>query len=362
MVRYTPEQRLFIYTSKETGHYYPQIARDFQRKFNIPPPSRKACFKIHQKVSNHHTAHDVQRTGRHRSERTDDNAMMVYGDVMETPKLGTRKRAASLDLSRSTLQRILKLDLTQRAYHITRHQQLLQPDFQNRIDFANDFLAKQAADPYYEDGIWYTDEAHCHINGYINSQNAIHWGSEKPDEVAEKQSHPQKVTIWCAVSSAGVLGPYFYEENGRTVNVNGVRYLDVLQNRFYPDLSELAFNNPQLSPDWYFMQDGARPHIVQPVRTFLTTKFGTRTIGQYLNTHWPARSPDLTPCDFFLWGWVKDQLYKQYPIANVQQLKNEITRIIQTMDPTFATNACRSVKKRCTKLLAAGGRHFEHLL
>ena len=25
---------------------------------------------------------------------------------------------------------------------------------------------------------------------------------------------------------------------------------------------------------------------------------------------WPPRSPDLTPCDFFLWGYVKDNAYK----------------------------------------------------
>ena len=25
---------------------------------------------------------------------------------------------------------------------------------------------------------------------------------------------------------------------------------------------------------------------------------------------WPPRSPDLTPCHFFLWGYVKDNAYK----------------------------------------------------
>ena len=25
---------------------------------------------------------------------------------------------------------------------------------------------------------------------------------------------------------------------------------------------------------------------------------------------WPPRSPDLTPCDVFLWGYVKDNAYK----------------------------------------------------
>ncbi|PNF41627.1 hypothetical protein B7P43_G07619, partial [Cryptotermes secundus] len=24
---------------------------------------------------------------------------------------------------------------------------------------------------------------------------------------------------------------------------------------------------------------------------------------------WPPRSPDLTPCDFFLWGYIKDRVY-----------------------------------------------------
>ena len=24
---------------------------------------------------------------------------------------------------------------------------------------------------------------------------------------------------------------------------------------------------------------------------------------------WPPRSPDLTPCDYFLWGYVKDQVF-----------------------------------------------------
>ena len=63
----------------------------------------------------------------------------------------------------------------------------------------------------------------------------------------------------------------------------------------------------------------------------------------------------------FLWGWVKDQLYKRYPIADVTQLKNHLVDIIHNMDPTFAMNACRSVKKRCRKVIAAGGGQFEHL-
>lgn len=128
--------------------------------------------------------------------------------------------------------------MEQKPYHITRTHELLIPDYQKRVDWANDFLGKQAADPYYEDSIWYSDEAHCHLNGYVNSHNAIHWGSVKPTEVVQKPLHPLKVTVWCAMSSAGIIGPYFYEENGTTATVNGRRYLELLQNKFYLDLTE----------------------------------------------------------------------------------------------------------------------------
>ena len=79
-------------------------------------------------------------------------------------------------------------------------------------------------------------------------------------------------------------------------------HLEVLQDKFYPELSQLTFNDPELYPYWFFMQDGARPHSLNAARQFLSLKFETRTIGDRLNTPWPARSPDLTPCDFFLWG------------------------------------------------------------
>jgi hypothetical protein len=28
---------------------------------------------------------------------------------------------------------------------------------------------------------------------------------------------------------------------------------------------------------------------------------------------WPARSPDLSPCDFFLWGYPKEKVFKHRP-------------------------------------------------
>ena len=121
---------------------------------------------------------------------------------------------------------------------------------------------------------------------------------------------PEKVTVWCAISSHGVLGPYYYEQNGQNVTVNGTRYYDMLRTKFIPDLFNFCLQHDLDPLKMWFQQDGARPHIVNSVRQYLQAPglFGGRTIGQHLDHHWPARSPDLTVCDFFLWGYLKRPL------------------------------------------------------
>ena len=47
---------------------------------------------------------------------------------------------------------------------------------------------------------------------------------------------------------------------------------------------------------------------------------------------WPPRSPDLKPCDFFLWGYVKDNAYKPLLPQNVRELQDHIRAAVQTID------------------------------
>jgi hypothetical protein len=41
-------------------------------------------------------------------------------------------------------------------------------------------------------------------------------------------------------------------------------------------------------------------------------------IGMWLSIDWPARSPNLTSCDFFLWGYIKELVYVQRPFDNLE--------------------------------------------
>ena len=72
----------------------------------------------------------------------------------------------------------------------------------------------------------------------------------------------------------------------------------------FPSLMEHfgdQFDNDHFRRLWW-AQDGAPPYTLVMVRNLLVEMFQDRVIALHHDSEWPARSPDLTPCDFFLWG------------------------------------------------------------
>ncbi|KAJ4427656.1 hypothetical protein ANN_25304 [Periplaneta americana] len=129
-----------------------------------------------------------------------------------------------------------------------------------------------------------------------------------------------------------IIGPYFFAEKTVTANT----YLDMLQ----------LYAVPQLPDGAIFQQDGAPPHFANMVRTFLDEQFPARWIGRgspYIT--WPARSPDLTPPDFFLWGFVKDQVYRT-PVRDLADLQERIYAAVNNVTPQMLHNTWVEVEYR----------------
>ena len=75
---------------------------------------------------------------------------------------------------------------------------------------------------------------------------------------------------------------------------------------------------------------------------------------------WPARSPDLTVCDMFLWSYLKDQVFTPgYRFENLNELRNKIETEIQTISPRHLTSAFHDWETRIYACVAADGYHFE---
>jgi hypothetical protein len=59
---------------------------------------------------------------------------------------------------------------------------------------------------------------------------------------------------------------------------------------------------------WY-LHDGAPPHYARQVRIWMDISFPNRWIGRAGPILWPPQSPCLNPCDFFVWGYMKQLVY-----------------------------------------------------
>ncbi|GFU46609.1 uncharacterized protein TNCV_1546281 [Trichonephila clavipes] len=75
-------------------------------------------------------------------------------------------------------------------------------------------------------------------------------------------------------------------------------------------ISEL--NNHDVQELW-FQQDGATCHTALATIDLLNDTFGDRLISRFGPVNWPPRSCDLTPLDYFLWGYVKSLVYVDKP-------------------------------------------------
>ncbi|GFW84689.1 uncharacterized protein TNCV_2597341 [Trichonephila clavipes] len=85
---------------------------------------------------------------------------------------------------------------------------------------------------------------------------------------------------------------------------------------------------------------------------------GDRIVSRY---PWPPRSLDLTPADFWLWGYLKSRVYLSGP-SSLSELKDAIRREVSSIHPDVLHSAVAGFVTRLECLLSCGGGHVEHIL
>jgi len=83
----------------------------------------------------------------------------------------------------------------------------------------------------------------------------------------------------------------------------------------------------------YYQHDGAPPHFSQVVRQHLNNKFPNRWIGRGGAQNWPPRSPDVSPLDYHVWGYMKPMVYAH----KVNTREELLQRILSTARSTNNT-------------------------
>ncbi len=332
--------------------------RKFKYHFKNTNVSRKHVYKIVHKFERRGSVADAPKAGRPRSSRSDENVSSLHEMLLNSPEKSVRRSSSETGIPKTCVHDIIKKDLKLYPYKIQIMQSLNITDQVQRLDFCR--WAVDVADNYADAfrDVWFTDESHFLLSGHVCKQNMRFWANEQPHCFTERPLHSEKLTVWCAMSSHGVIGPYVFKDT-----VNSQRYLSLLKNKFVPALRKRTENMQTV----WFMQDGATPHTSNIVLDYLHETFGDKVISRRypevkdLGQSWPAHSPDLNPCDYFLWGYLKSTVYRPKPVDTDMLLKNikrDVKKISEEMCGRVINNFIVRVKQG--KLMK--GRHLENVI
>ncbi|CAH0553446.1 unnamed protein product [Brassicogethes aeneus] len=206
------------------------------------------------------------------SEENNQNA--VLASVAYNPHVSTRAISRDSGIALTSVWRILKRQKFH-PYHISLHQELHGDDFNNRVAFCNWAQAQLQQDPEFFSRVLFSEEStftnHCEVNRH----NMHYWSVENPRWL--RQNVP----------------------------------LARLQNMWY-------------------QHDGCPAHYSAIAREVLDREFNGRWIDRRGSVSRPARSPDLTTPDFFLWGYLKEKVYAAIPTTRedmVERIRNACAAI-----------------------------------
>jgi len=131
--------------------------------------------------------------------------------------------------------------------------------------------------------------------------------------------------------------------------------------------------NNFLKPEWrkrrrtinplnvWFQQDGAPPHTATATMNVTRMMFPGRLISRFGDVQWPPRSPDLTACEFFLWGYLKSRVYAS-KFCTLDDLKDPIRAEISIINEELLQRVYSNFLDRFASCYKEDGRHMPDVI
>jgi hypothetical protein len=161
--------------------------------------------------------------------------------------------------------------------------------------------------------------------------------------------------VWVGLTRTGiVLGPHFVQGNLDTREYLRIIRYNVVQRDFpINDIDRNAM---------FWQQGGAPLHTSNATMQCLRGQFPGRVISKHGDWPWPPRSPDLTVCDFFLWGYLKHRIWNvphDEQLNNSRQLREAIVTECHNIDQQIIQRSFDCMVTQATRCMNARGHAFQ---
>ena len=186
----------------------------------------------------------------------------------------------------------------------------------------------------FEENVIWSDEKWFMLKQSPNKQNERFWYPFDPE--IEREGRVQgglNVMAWAGLVNGKVIIHWF----DANVSVNGETYLEMLKSVVWPKVGR-AVTSRQI----WFQQDGASVHTTLQAGAWLQQRFGQRVISRHTDHPWPAKSPDLSPLDYWFWSVAMRELTR-VPPSSIEEMKATVEGFADSLD--------------LEEVLKAGGEH-----
>lgn len=292
---------------------------------------------------------DDERPGRPRTSKTDFNVEKVTELIRKDRRLSLRAIAEQLNISKDVVSQILHDHLNMRKVCAKMVPRLLSQDQKDcRVNICADVLERIENDPTYLERVVTCDETWIFQYDPETKRQSLHWKSPNSPRAKKARMSKSKFKAMVIVffDIRGVIYINWVPE-GQTVNQH--YYLEVLKTL----RERIRKKRPDLwrRKSWILHQDNAPAHTASRIKEFLA-KNSTSVLEH------PPYSPDLAPCDFYLFPKIKSKL-KGTRFASVDAVKEESSQLLNSLSSDDLQHCFTQWKLRMERCRDRGGEYIE---
>ncbi|KAK7601555.1 hypothetical protein V9T40_008996 [Parthenolecanium corni] len=279
-----------------------------------------------------------------------DNIDRVEQLILEDRRTTIKEMAEEVGISVGSIETIIHKHLRYRKVSARWVPHLLNFDQKfTREEICERLLARYDAEgDDFIKKIFTTDETWVHYYTPLSKRATMEWRKKNEGAPVKAKRVPSAGKILCTVfwDMRGVL----YVDFLRTQKtINAVYYSNLLENHVRPAYRSKRRDIPIRSA--ILLHDNARPHTAEHTRTCLA-KLRWETLEH------PPYSPDLSPCDFYLFGPLKEALGGEQ-FQNDDDVENFVREWLDSQSHSFYERGMRMLPHRWRKCVDIRGDYLE---